>query len=201
MSNTTKFILASQSPRRKEILQSFGINHEVVKPTVDEMDLDKISSATKLAEENSRLKCEEVAKKYEKLAGEYVIVGCDTVASYNDKIIGKPESAADAKQILRMLSGTVHEVVSGLTVIKFPENSRITTHEITKIQMLEMTDEDIDAYVNSGEAHGKAGAYAIQETGDRFVKIIAGSFYNVVGLPIEKLLEILAQLNVAVELS
>ena len=201
MTDKPRIILASQSPRRREILNQFEIAHEVIIPDCQEVCADCMFSATQLVKVNSRIKCENVAVKLKDLAENVVVIGCDTVAAYQDKIIGKPESPEDAKQILRMLSGTSHQVISGLTVIKLPEFEKFTTHDVTQIQMLPMSEDEIDEYVKSGEALGKAGAYAIQETGDRFVKIAEGSFYNVVGLPIEKLAEILTKFNINIELA
>ena len=199
MTDKPIIILASQSERRREILEKFSIKFDVVVPTDEEISPDGNLTPEKFVHVNSLRKCESVAAKFMKNIENAIIIACDTIAAYNNKIIGKPDSIGDAKRILQMLSGTKHQVISGITVIKTPENKRFTTVDITQINMLSMTDEEIDAYVNSGEAFGKAGAYAIQETGDRFVKITQGSFYNVVGLPIEKLLKILKTFGIFVE--
>jgi len=196
MIDKPKIILASQSERRREILEKFGIEFSVIVPTDDEISPDGKLSPVNFVQENSRRKCESVAAKFNKNNENAIIIGCDTIASLNGKIIGKPKSKNDAKRILRMLSGTKHQVITCITVIKTPENKTITTFDTTQINMMPMTNEEIDAYVESGEALGKAGAYAIQETGDRFVRISQGSFYNVVGLPIEKLLEILKTFSI-----
>jgi len=112
------------------------------------------------------------------------------------EIVGKPVDAADARRMLRRLSGTTHVVVTGIFVTDAQTGAALSRAVATRVFFARMTDAEIDAYVESGEALGKAGAYAIQETGDRFVTRIEGSYTNVVGLPMEAVRETLAELGV-----
>ncbi len=115
-----------------------------------------------------------------------VIIGADTLVAFEGKILGKPLDRIDAKRILTELSGTKHQVITGLCLQPSAmDKAFVTVVDSTWVEMKEMPEEAIEAYVTSGEADGKAGAYAIQENGDRFVKRIEGSFHTVVGFPLE----------------
>jgi septum formation protein len=131
--------------------------------------------------------------------GPAVIIGADTLCALNGAILGKPLDRDDARRILASLSGTRHFVITGLCVLDTAAGRRVAEAVTTAVTMRPMTDEQVAAYVDSGEADGKAGAYAIQETGDRYVERLEGSFDNVVGLPTERLAEILAAWGVRPE--
>jgi septum formation protein len=118
---------------------------------------------------------------------EGLVLGADTIVELAGRIIGKPADKADAQRILSQLSGSEHHVLTGLALVDVAKRRRLLAHDITRIRMRRITPEEIDAYVAGGEAMGKAGAYAIQETGDRYVETIDGSLTNVVGLPMELL--------------
>ena len=187
MSTTRKrIILASASPRRAELLRKMGYRFDVVPPDVDE----RVRERADPAEEAVRLaiaKADEVAARVEPA----IIIAADTVVALGQQIIGKPRNRRHAKEMLRRLSGTRHHVITGLCVLDTRTGRRVADRVSTAVTMTPMTEAQIDEYVRSGEADGKAGAYAIQETADRYVEKVEGSFTNVVGLPIERLREIL----------
>jgi septum formation protein len=180
MKRSVELILASGSPRRKKILEDAGYILRVVPSGVEET-LPPAGDARAVACANSLKKALAVAETLE--SG--LVVGSDTVVALGNGIIGKPVDAADARRILARLSGTCHSVVSGVAVVDAATGRSGVTCDETLITMCAMTGAEIDGYVASGEALGKAGAYAIQETGDRFVERIEGSFSNVVGFPLE----------------
>jgi len=128
-----------------------------------------------------------------------LILGADTVVSFDDRIIGKPVDAADARRILSQLSGSVHECLTALCLIDKPSGREFCAIESTKIFMDAISPAMIEEYIATGEWQGKAGAYAIQEKGDRFVRRIEGSFTNVVGLPLETLEQLLARRDACTE--
>lgn len=189
-----KIILASGSPRRLDLLAKAGYEVEVVVPGIPEQ-VCQTMSPTVLVECLAYSKARFVAERRE--AG--IVLGADTVTVLDDEIIGKPDSPAHARQILHRLSGTSHEVVTGVCLIDAATQYRVLGHDVTRIEMRPMSDQEIDEYVASGEAMGKAGAYAIQERADRFVRRVSGSFTNVVGLPMELVPVLIKQLDKRLE--
>lgn len=185
-------VLASASPRRQSLLAEAGYRFEVVPADVDESlpaGLTPADAAVAIA----LRKAEAVAR----LRPGEVVLGADTiVVAPGPKILGKPADEADARKMLRELSGSTHVVITGVGIIDAGSGRRVSLAVATTVVFGRMTDAEIDAYVASGEALGKAGAYAIQETGDRFVKAVDGSFTNIVGLPMEAVSEMLAGLGV-----
>lgn len=176
----TTLVLASSSPRRKELLRQAGIAFEAVDPPVPEpADVGERLSPARLAEALAYFKARSVAEN----RPDSLILGADTVVSLNGEILGKPADADDAGRMLRMLSDTRQAVITGVALLG--AERRCIASETTYVTMRELSDEEIDQYVASGEWRGKAGAYAIQETADRFVTSLEGSFSNVVGLPME----------------
>jgi septum formation protein len=126
------------------------------------------------------------------------VLAADTlVVAADGALLGKPLDAADARRILRRLSGTTHRVVTGTALLRVQPPLEVVCADVTYVTMRTLTDDEIDAYVASGESFGKAGAYAIQERGDRFVTSVSGSWSNVVGLPIGTVQRLLAQAGVA----
>ncbi len=193
-----KFVLASASPRRKQLLEDAGFTVEIISPgEVEESAREKAPEA--LAVEKSRLKARAVAALLdEEIAqgkranGAWWVIGADTLCALGDQILEKPLDRADAERILLTLSGTRHRVITGLVLwpagLAWPDAKKpgaIEVFDTTWVRMKNMSLPEIRAYVDSGEADGKAGAYAIQEKGDRFVDALEGSFANVVGFPIE----------------
>ena len=183
-----KIILASASPRRSDLLAKMGYEFEVIPADIDETvypGADPAGEAVRLAV----AKAEEVAGH----GSPAVVIGADTLCALEGDILGKPRDREHAAEMLGRLSGTRHHTITGICVLDTASGRRVAEAVSTAVTMRPMTDEQIREYVDSGEADGKAGAYAIQETADRYVVEIEGSFDNVVGLPTERLAEILAE--------
>lgn len=181
-------ILASTSPRRQKLLREAGYEFEVVRPTTGELPLGA-NNPRKLAEENARLKAQDVARRVQ--AG--IILAADTVVSLEGKPLGKPRDQEDAYRILSALSGTCHSVITGVALIDAESGKEMVFSEETFIRMRKVPDEALRRYAHSGSSSGKAGAYAIQEVADEFVEEMEGSFSNAVGLPMERLPELLRE--------
>jgi septum formation protein len=182
-------ILASASPRRRELLARAGYQFHVVPSHVEEPN-SSAPAARQTAIELARAKARAVADNYPG----HVVLAADTLVLLKGHILGKPADAADARQLLRRLRGTRHTVVTGVA-LRWGEVER-TAAEETVVVMRRVTDEAIDAYVATGEPMGKAGAYAVQEEGDRFIERMEGSYTNVVGLPMELVGRMLGEMGI-----
>ncbi len=177
-----KLVLASKSPRRAALLKQIGLRFTTKGSSVRERR-NGVMSPEQIVLNLSRKKAFEVAKKVR--SG--IIIGVDTVVVLNGKIYGKPQKASEAKAMLKDLSGNEHEVYTGFTLIDRPSNKSVSDFEVTRVKFRELSEEEIEEYVRSGSPLDKAGAYGIQDDyGAVFVERISGSFYNVVGLPVEK---------------
>lgn len=176
-----KIILASGSPRRKELLAQIGITFEIQKAEGEEVITSSVP--TEAVKELSLQKAQEVAAKYE---GD-VVIGADTVVAAGGQILGKPKDKEDAMRMLRMLQGKDHEVITGVAVLLKDQQKVINFAEITKVHVFPMTEAQMEAYVESGEPMDKAGAYGIQGKFAAYVSGIEGDYNNVVGLPIGRL--------------
>lgn len=177
----TKLILASQSPRRSDLLRSIGMDFQV-DPALNFQEID--SSATPAHEVvliNAQGKAEEVAGRH---PGELVL-GVDTVGAFQDHVLEKPKDKEDAFRMLKMLQNQTHEVLTGLFVTNGEKT--ITHIESTHITFLPLTDEEIRAYIETGEPMDKAASYAAQGIGALFIQKIEGDYFNVVGLPLYRL--------------
>lgn len=175
-------ILASQSPRRRELLGQMGITDFIVRPAKGEETVDRDLTPAKLVEALSRQKAEEVAAASE---ADDLIIAADTVVAINGRVLGKPAHPDEAFEMLSALSGHTHTVLTGVTV---RQGERVLTrHESTKVQFRYLTAEEICAYIATGEPMDKAGAYGIQGLGALLVEGIKGDYSNVVGLPICRL--------------
>ncbi len=181
-----KFILASGSPRRNEILKNLGLRFEVVLPDVDETSDER--DPRRLTEELSYRKGVAV---YGALGEptDTVIISSDTVVAIDGEILGKPCDQGDAERMLRMLSGRSHEVISGICLTY--NGKSVTAHEVTEVVFDAMTDGDIATAVTLGEPLDKAGAYAVQGIASLFIKELRGDYFNVVGLPVNLLVKTL----------
>ena len=196
-----RLVLASGSPRRAELLRAAGFVFETVVTDVDEA-IRAGESATayvcRLAAEKSAAAlaalraCATTAVAQAGSPAEVVIIGADTAVVVDGAIFGKPRDADDAAQMLRQLSGRRHEVITGVSLRQGPhEVGRV---EITTVHFAVLSDDDVGWYVASGEGRDKAGAYAIQGLGSRFIPRIEGSYSNVVGLPVACVVELLVSL-------
>ncbi len=181
-------VLASSSPRRSAILTMAGYEFEAVPAKVCETVL-RGTPPMQIVEQLSARKAEAVAK----LRPEDTILAADTVVVLKGRVLGKPKDEEVAKTMLKLLSGNVHQVYTGYTVISGKD--LICGHECTSVEFYTLSPEEIDAYVSSGESLDKAGAYGIQGRGSLFVKRIHGDFYNVMGLPVAKVHRILEGLK------
>lgn len=182
-----KIILASKSPRRREMLDLFKTDYEVIVPEIDEV-LDKTYDPIVEAMSICFRKATSVVSKAEK--GD-VIIASDTIVVYGDEVLGKPKSHEEACNTLRKLSGKLHRTISAVAVVEAGTNKKVVDYEVTEVKFKDLTDEDIVKYVNTGEPMDKAGSYGIQGIGQILIESISGSYSNVVGLPIVKLDDIL----------
>ena len=181
-----ELILASQSPRRKELLGLFRLPFSVQVADIDEtMDAGKppYDEVARV----SRCKAEAVARN-----ADDVVIAADTIVVCKGKVLGKPRDAADAKAMLRLLSGRDHQVMTGMCVIRGEKT--VTCTEVTDIHFRELSDQEIDAYVATGEPMDKAGSYGIQGGAALFAEKMVGDYYNVMGLPVCRLWKILHDL-------
>ena len=184
-------ILASQSPRRRELLERMGIGPFQIRPAQGEEILDPQLSPAEPVETLSRQKAAEIAAG---AAPEDLILAADTVVSVDGRILGKPRDERQAAEMLAALSGREHTVYTGVTVRRGSEV--VTEHEATAVRFRPLRREEIDAYVATGEPMDKAGAYGIQGYGCLLVEGICGDYFNVVGLPVCRLGQILARFGV-----
>ena len=180
-------ILASGSPRRRELLDLMGLTYIVEKPDVDESFSGRPSETVM---EISRRKAAAVAARH----SDSIIIAADTLV-FADGALGKPHTPERAKEMLRSLAGNWHHVYTGITVINTRSGRILRNVDKTRVHLVPMTEQEIDAYVATGEPLDKAGAYGIQGMGGMFVDRIDGSYSNVVGLPMSMLRIMLAQVG------
>ena len=179
-----KLILASASPRRREIMDTAGYSYEVIPSNADE--LKDGYSTFELVRLNALAKARDV---YLKSDSDSVVIGADTIVCFDDTILGKPKDERDAFDMLKSLSGKVHYVVTGYAVVgKTGERSDACS---TEVQFKELTDEEINAYIRTKEPMDKAGSYGVQERACLFVESFTGDYFNIIGLPIAKIHPIL----------
>lgn len=188
-----KIILASTSPRRKELLEKTGLKFEVVGNDYEE-DMTLKLKPKELAKFLSMGKAKSVAAKYENA----IIVAADTFIAYKDKVLGKPHTPEQARKTLKMLSGKAHSVITGFTVIDTVSGKKVSMAVETKVYFKRLSDTEINGYIKSKEPLDKAGAYAIQGLGAVLVEKIDGDFFNVMGLPINALVRELVKFGVRV---
>ena len=180
-------VLASASPRRRELLEEAGMDFIQVRPRFDESGADKKAPPRLYVRELAVRKALSVAEDYKNA----LIIGADTVVVNKDRLLEKPGNIRQAEEYLRLLSGSLHYVYSGLCVVASGTGRILKGHEKTAVKMNPMDDEFIKHYVKKAESLDKAGGYAIQEDGDKFIEKISGSFYNVIGLPLGLLYRLL----------
>ena len=178
-------ILASASPRRKEILENFGFSFKTIVKNIDETS-DKTHAEEKILE---------IAEKKARAAAidfpNENVVGADTVVVVDGKILGKPKNKEEAFSMLKSLSGRNHEVITAFSFININKNISYSDYEITKVYFKNLTDDEINWYINTKEPMDKAGAYGIQGKGAFFVEKIEGDFFSVMGFPLGKFVRFL----------
>jgi septum formation protein len=177
-------VLASASPRRRELLAQVGFKFDVRPAHIPEdprAGEDPIAYVTRLAREKAEVVYADLTSKSRSEDG-LVVLGADTTVTLDNHILGKPENAQDAARMLRMLSGHSHHVITGVAVVT--SRGAEVAAEVTAVRFLTLTDAEIDAYVATGEPMDKAGAYAIQGLAARWIPRVEGCYFNVVGLPL-----------------
>lgn len=191
--NKVKFILASASPRRRELLDNIGLEFEIEKSDFDESTLQYDGKNPSLyVQEMALLKANDAAKKLDKKENT-IIISADTMVCMGNKILGKPSDEKDAENMLKMLSGREHQVYTGVCVYRLPDGTSTTKAEVTNVKFKNLTEGKIKAYVATKEPMDKAGAYGIQGIGSMLVEKIDGDYFNVVGLPVSMLADILEE--------
>jgi septum formation protein len=193
-------ILASASPRRRELLTQAGYRFAVEPSSIRESrrpEEDAIRFATRLARE----KAEEVFARTKPSAAPVMVLGADTVVVCDGEVMGKPADAADAQRMLLLLSGRTHQVVTGVAVVWGPGSAEVAA-EMTQVTMRTLSPEEVAGYVATGDPMDKAGAYAIQGYAGRWIPRIHGCYFNVVGLPLSLVADLLegAELRLASQL-
>lgn len=186
-------ILASASPRRREILEAIGLPHRVVISKVEER-VPVMTEPAEVAQNLARQKALAVAQDLDN----GVVIGADTIVVLKGQVLGKPANRQEAVEMLQALSGTIHHVITGIAVLDVETRKMVLTHELTEVAFKDIELADIEAYVDTGEPEDKAGAYGIQGLGGLFVKGIKGCYFNVVGLPMPLLAEVLKQFDIDV---
>lgn len=176
-------VLASQSPRRKKLLEQIGLSFTVVHSGFDE----EAVNSNAIPREHARLlalgKAREVASK---LDGDYIVLGADTIVVLDGEILNKPKSRENASEMLNKLSGRTHTVFTGIALIDCPSGAEISDVQATEVTFRQLNQPEIDEYIESGSPMDKAGSYGIQDDyGAVFVSRIVGCYYNIVGLPLE----------------
>ncbi len=178
-----QFVLASASPRRRQLLEQIGIEAKIVPSSIEERA--EGLGPEEMVMELSRQKAEDVAAK---IGEDAAVIGADTVVAIKGRILGKPSDPQGAAEMLSLLQGEVHQVYTGVTIVPpGPDRGRVTFFEQTDVSVYPMTEAEILAYVESGEPMDKAGAYGIQGRFAAHIRGIRGDYNNVVGLPVGRL--------------
>ncbi len=178
-------MLASQSPRRAEILSAVGWSFATLAANVDETRGES-EQAVSYVQRLAQTKAETVARRI----STGLVLGADTIVLVDGNILGQPRDAEDAGRMLKLLSGKWHEVLTGVALVRAGNNRFVVDHETTRVRFGEMSEVEIDWYVASGEPRDKAGAYAVQGRGALFIEEIQGDYFNIVGLPIRLVYEL-----------
>lgn len=183
--NDLRILLASSSPRRREILSMVGLPFRVVKTTVEEnLSASPLETAIKNAENKV------LSVKYEQKSNE-IGLAADTIVVLDEKILGKPENENEAKEFLKQLSGRWHTVITGFSLL-FPSGKLVRSYEESRVKFKRLSLSEIKWYISTGEPADKAGAYGIQGIGALFIEKIDGDFFNIMGLPISRIYDILS---------
>ena len=186
-----KLILASASPRRAEILRDAGFTFHVMSSAVDETPYPD-ESPHDLVQRLADAKAELVAAR---AVGPAIVIAADTEVVLDGRVFGKPRSTDDGRRMLENLSGRTHSVVTGVSLIRLPDAERVQFVETTLVHFARLDPEEISRYLATGEPHDKAGGYAIQGRAGRFIPRIEGDYFNIVGLPLARVTQALADLG------
>lgn len=183
-------VLASKSPRRKELLGLLDLDFQIITADIDET----MDSTLPVSEEVARLSFDKAAAIKPKVSENTVIISADTVVELDGKVMGKPKDEADAFNMLKSLSGNTHNVLSGVTVMQ--GDKAVSKTVVTKVHFRTITDDEINAYIKTLEPMDKAGSYGIQGRASKFVEKINGDYFNVVGLPVCTLSQMLKEFDI-----
>ena len=189
-----KLVLASSSPRRAQILRDAGFDFTIQPANVDE-SLAPGEAVEAYVARIAQAKARAVAGRALADGTPAIVIAADTVVLAGKQILAKPKDAEDARRLLRLLNATTHEVLTGLFVIRAYDGISFAHLERTRVEFIRISDIDIDAYIQTKEPFDKAGAYGIQGIGGRFVRKVDGCYFNVMGLPLSRLWEILRQMR------
>ncbi|WP_408071525.1 Maf family protein [Butyrivibrio sp. JL13D10] len=191
-----RYVLASGSPRRKELLGSLGINFEIIPAEGEEIITSDVPSevVTSLSQQKAK---EIFHKLFTDNKDTLVVIGSDTVVSYKEKILGKPIDREDAKRMIESIQGDIHEVYTGVTLMYTDEGEpkEFTFYECTKVRVFAMTEAEVQDYLDTDEPYDKAGAYGIQGIFGKYVAGIDGDYNCVVGLPVARLYQEMKRLG------
>ena len=179
-----KLILASSSPRRAEILANAGLPFSVLSSAVDESPYPGETPAA-LVQRLANAKADLVTAR---AVGPAIVLGADTVVVLDDKILGKPRSTEEARHMLQQLSGRTHSVLTGVSLVRLPDGERREFTESTLVHFRQISEAELSSYLATEEPYDKAGAYAIQGQAGRYIPRIEGCYFNVVGLPLSRVL-------------
>ena len=185
-----KIVLASKSPRRIELLRGLGWKFDII-PSQKAEHIDEHLAPKDIAMALSLQKAEDIATK----ASSSWVIGADTIVVINNRVLGKPKDELDAITMLESLEGKTHEVFTGVTVVS-PDGKALTKYARSLVTMKHLTRQEIKSYIACGESMDKAGAYAIQGKGTLLISSIEGDYFNIVGLPLELLSSMFAELGV-----
>ncbi|HEX3011221.1 MAG TPA: Maf family protein [Syntrophomonadaceae bacterium] len=189
-----KIVLASSSPRRREILEGIGLQFTIDTSGIVDETIAVGIKPDKIVEYLALKKARAVTQKYQ----DGFVIGSDTIVVLDDIILGKPGNEEDALNMLMKLQGRTHHVYSGVAVINVSTGEQQVTHDVTEVEFRSISENEAIKYIATGEPMGKAGSYAIQGLGAVFIKSIHGDYYNVVGLPLFKLAKILNSYGISI---
>lgn len=181
----TKIILASKSPRRVELFKKYGIAAEIIPADVDETIPRDLCKPEDIVKYLSEKKATHILNGHRN----YVVVAADTLVFCDDRILGKPHNKSEAYEMIRLLSGRTHCVISGLCIMS--KEKKVCESVKTEVIFRDLTEEEIQGYISTDDPYDKAGGYGIQSYAGAFVREIKGDYYNVVGLPLSRLIEVL----------
>lgn len=181
-------ILASASPRRKEILENVNVKFTVVASDIDEVILEN-EPPKELVKRLAFEKCMDIARKNK----DALVIGADTIVVLNNHILGKPNNEEDAYNMVKLLSGKKHQVITGISLINLSSDKKVIDYVVSEVTFKDLSEETIRDYINTKESLDKAGAYGIQGYGGLLVENINGDYFNIVGLPISRISDLLRE--------
>ena len=185
-------ILASASPRRKYLLENVGINFSVIEPT-GELDYDGLLKPADFALKNAEIKAKSVL---DKVGENDFILSADTIVVVDDMVLGKPVDEEDARIMLGLISGKIHKVITGFSILSWDQKVSFSDAITTLVKIKNLSQDEINGYINTGEPFDKAGSYGIQGIGSFMIHSISGSYTNVVGLPVARVISSLRKFGV-----